>query len=97
VVPDLKVNLFSVSCALNSGASMKSKGEGIIISKGKMEIDFDQILKMGKGHLMAAKMEVNNDYGLVGRGYTFKNIMEYHKNLDILQLTQQEKPLPQIK
>jgi gag-polypeptide of LTR copia-type/Zinc knuckle len=81
VVPDLKVNLFSVSCALNSGASMKLKGEGIIISKGKMEIDFDQILKMGKGHLMAAKMEVDNDYGLVGGGYTFENIMEYHKKL----------------
>jgi hypothetical protein len=60
---------------------MKSKGEGIIISKGKMEIDFDQILKMGKGHLMAAKMEVDNDYGLVGGGYTFENIVEYHKKL----------------
>jgi hypothetical protein len=70
-----------VSCALNSVASMKSKGEGIIVSKGKMEIDFDQILKMGKGNLMAAKMEVDNDYGLVGGGYNFENIMEYHKKL----------------
>ena len=30
---------------------------------------------------MAAKMEVDNDYGLVGGGYTFENVMEYHKKL----------------
>jgi hypothetical protein len=76
VVPDLKVNLFSVSCALNSGASIILKGKGIIVLKEKTDIGFDEILKMGLGHLMAAKMEVDNNYGLVGGEYT-----EYHKKL----------------
>jgi hypothetical protein len=55
--------------------------KGIIVSKGKTNIGFDEIQKMGKGHLMAAKMEVDNNYSLVGGGYTFKNVMDYHKKL----------------
>ena len=35
-----------MSCALKSGASIKSKGEGIIVSKGKTDIGTDSTLNV---------------------------------------------------
>ena len=81
VVEELKVNLFSVSCALKNEAHMKSKDQGLVIYKDDDEINFDQIIKMGNGHLMGAKLYLDVEVGMIGGGYKFENVMDYHKKL----------------
>jgi hypothetical protein len=48
-VPELWVNLFSISKSLQNGWSISNKGVEIKLSKGKTKIVFDRIIKTSKG------------------------------------------------
>jgi hypothetical protein len=60
-VPELWVNLFSISKSLHNGWNISNKGVEITITKGKAKIVFDRIIKTSKGLVVGVKILPRND------------------------------------
>ena len=60
-VPELWVNLFSISKSLQSGWDISNKGVEIKLSKGKATIVFDRIIKTSKGLVVGVEIVPRTD------------------------------------
>jgi len=61
-VPEMKVNLFSLTVAMEKGASLYSEGTSMVLKKDEKRIFFDTKIKMGSSFLVAAK-SIKNEEG----------------------------------
>ena len=56
LVPDLYVNLFSLSAALKEGCDLEGSADKLTIKKGKQEYFFDRKIKSGKGYIFGIRI-----------------------------------------
>jgi hypothetical protein len=55
-VPELRVNLFSISKALKKGFDLSNKGLMISLKKESVSVTFDRVIKTLNGSISGAKM-----------------------------------------
>jgi hypothetical protein len=55
-VPELWVNLFSISKALKNGFDLRNKGLMILLKKGTVSITFDRVIKTVHRSISSIKM-----------------------------------------
>jgi hypothetical protein len=79
-VPEMKVNLFSLTVAMEKGASLYSEGTSVVLKKGGKEIYFDTKIKMGSSFLVAAK-STKNEAALVVSERKEMKIVKFHQML----------------
>ncbi len=60
-VPDMMVNLFSLTTVLEKGFSVVGTKEGIDIKKGDWKIKFDKRIGTPKGHVFGIKLCLNDE------------------------------------
>ena len=70
-----------------------------MITKRDFIMKFDTILKIFTGHLMGTELRTAIKFGNVGGGYTFENIMQYHKKLGhpLIELTRKTAKMNNVK
>jgi ribosomal protein L30E len=76
-VPELWVNLFSVSKSLNNGFNLSNKGLMIILKKGSVSVTFDRVMKTVNGSISGIKMTIYDP----SVTYTAKGSLTAIKNL----------------
>ena len=83
-VPDLWVNLFSITKALSKGWNIGNKGIKLFVSKSNVTLTFDQVFRTQKGMVLGVAMLLRVDVGqamatmALERGKTIK-INELHE------------------
>ena len=77
-VPDLRVNLFSITSAMKNGAFIQSNGRMLSVKKNETITIFDQIIRMGDGFLMGVKVMVNSERCLVAKEGKQMNVNKFH-------------------
>ena len=84
LVPDLYVNLFSLSAALKEGCDLEGSAEKLTIKKGKNEYFFDQKIKSGKGYIFGIRIvntcEPEGKRHVTKKGQSYE-IMRFHEML----------------
>ena len=81
-VPDLWINLFSITKSLQHQWSLSSEGVNIVLTKGQSKIKFDHIMKTENGFVEYVKMSSACDLG--NAAIQTKNgidINEFHKQM----------------
>jgi hypothetical protein len=76
-VPGLWRNLFSVKSALKEGATLKSKGECMMVEKGKVNLKFCETNESG---LLTANFKIKVDHALSSQEMK-EDMMTFHKKL----------------
>jgi Zinc knuckle len=80
-VPDLFVNLFSITKTLDSGWKLSNEGVKIKLSKSNTTIKFDQVLPTDNGVLVGVKMVSRNDVAMLASGKLGVNYEDLHRLL----------------
>ncbi len=83
LVPDLYVNLFSLSAALKEGCDLEGSAEKLTIKKGNNKYFFDQKIKSRKGYIFGIRIvkafePEGKRHDKKGQSY---NIMKFHEML----------------
>ena len=65
VVEGLKFNLFSVSCAIKMGATVRTEGSNLVVEKEGIKIKFDENINVGNGFLMSFKAKNKENHALI--------------------------------
>jgi hypothetical protein len=76
-VPGLWRNLFNVKSALKEGATLKSKGECMMVEKGKVNLKFCETTESG---LLTANFKIKVDHVLSSQEMK-EDMMTFHKKL----------------
>ena len=83
LVPELYVNLFSLSAALKEGCVLQGSADELIIKKGRKSYTFDQKIKSGKGYIFGIKIMGTSEQE--GKKQKIRqqsyNIMTFHEML----------------
>ena len=62
-IPDICINLFSITKALSEGWKLSNHGLQIVLSRSNQNIEFDQILKTAHGYVCGVTMLPIYDHG----------------------------------
>jgi hypothetical protein len=89
-IPELKVNLFSLTAALQKGAKLHTERTDLILEKGGKEILFNKRIPMGTSLLMATRVEIQQDNALILSEKRQMSIEKMHRMLGhaSLEITQ---------
>ena len=86
-VPSLWCNLLSINQILKKGYTIGNDGEIINVSRGKIKIKFDEIIKTGDGHVNAVKIEQIQEMANSSIGINIFHKLLGHPNKETVKRT----------